>query len=119
VQLFSLGSGHVAVGCGGNGILHANHPSLREFIMKFLKLSPIFMIAGLLVAAPAFAQTSPAQKQKTDGDGPPMVGPASKAYKQSTDGDGPPMVGPASKAYKQSTQSPSPTAPATGLAKNN
>jgi hypothetical protein len=108
VQLFSVGTGHLPTGCGSDGILHAGHPSIREFIMKFLKLSPIFMIAGLLVAAPAFAQTSTPEKQKTDGNGPPMVGPASKAFKQSTDGDGPPMVGPASKAYKQSTDGDGP-----------
>ncbi len=67
--------------------------------------------AGLLVGAPALAQTASdtskpsVQKQKTDGaDGVPPVGPGSKAYKQKTDGaDGVPPVGPGSKAYKQKT----------------
>ncbi len=60
--------------------------------------------AGLLLAAPAFAQTTP-QKQPTDGNSPTMVGAGGAASKQRTDGSSPPMVGPASKAYKQRTQS--------------
>lgn len=41
--------------------------------------------AGLLLASSVFAQTSPAQKQKTqDGNSPTTVGPASGAYKQKT-----------------------------------
>ena len=98
--------------------------------MKLLNLSVIAMAAGLLVAAPAFAQTptpdthaaaqkqhtqndnpttvgsaSKVSKQRTDGDSPTTVGPASGASKQRTDGDGPSTVGPASGAYKQRTQS--------------
>lgn len=79
--------------------------------MKTLRLSVVAVAAGLLIiGAPAFAETPPdattpatssVQKQRTDGDGPAMVGPASGAFKQRTDGDGLPMVGPASGAYKQ------------------
>jgi hypothetical protein len=47
--------------------------------MKLFSVSAALMVAGLLVAAPAFAQQGQA-KQKTDGDGLPMVGPGSKAY---------------------------------------
>lgn len=86
--------------------------------MKFFSISAALMVAGVLVAAPAFAQQGPG-KQKTDGDGLPMVGPGSKAYKQQTDGDGLPMVGPGSKAYKQQTQSLSHSNPASGIAKQN
>jgi hypothetical protein len=73
--------------------------------MKTLSFSAIAIGAGLLIAAPAFAQ-DPATKQKTqDGNSPTMVGPASGAYKQKTqDGNSPTMVGPASGAYKQKTQ---------------
>ncbi len=79
--------------------------------MRLHNLSRFMMLAGLLVAAPALAQTTPTTtattKQKTDGNSPTMVGPASGAYKQHTDGSGagPTMVGPASGAYKQQTQS--------------
>lgn len=86
--------------------------------MKFFSVSAALMVAGVLVAAPAFAQQG-SGKQKTDGDGLPMVGPGSKAYKQQTDGDGLPMVGPGSKAYKQQTQSLSHSNPASGIAKQN
>ncbi len=70
--------------------------------MKTSHLSALAIGAALLMAAPAFAQTSPA-KQKTDGDSPTMVGPGSKASKQKTDGDGLTQVGPGSRAYKQKT----------------
>ena len=80
-------------------------------------LTPIIMMAGLLAAAPAFAQTQ-AQKQKTQADGPAMVGPASGAYKQKTQADGPAMVGPASGAYKQSTQSLSHAEPSDNMKQN-
>jgi hypothetical protein len=77
--------------------------------MKKLCCSQIVMIAGLLIAAPAFAQapqtqqpkqqTAQAKKQKTqDGNSPTTVGPGSRAYKQQTQGDLP-EVGPASGAY--------------------
>jgi hypothetical protein len=74
--------------------------------MKKLCCSQIVMIAGLLIAAPAFAQapqtqqqqTAQAKKQKTqDGNSPTTVGPGSRAYKQQTQGDLP-EVGPASGA---------------------
>jgi len=73
--------------------------------MKTLSLSAFAIGAGLLIAAPAFAQDS-ATKQKTqDGNSPTTVGPGSAAYKQKTqDGNSPTMVGPASGAYKQKTQ---------------
>jgi hypothetical protein len=86
--------------------------------MKLFSVSAALMVAGVLVAAPAFAQQGQS-KQKTDGDGLPMVGPGSKAYKQQTDGDGLTQVGPGSKAYKQKTQSLSHADPASGLAKQN
>ena len=91
--------------------------------MRSRNRTAILMAASLLVAAPAFAQTTPsspetAQKQHTDGDGPTTVGPASGAYKeysdpkgwdasaqawhkQHTDGNSPTVIGPASSAYKQ------------------
>ncbi len=76
--------------------------------MRTLRLSVFAAAAGLLMAAPAFAQT-PTHKQRTDGNSPTMVGPASGASKQRTDGDSPTMVGPASGAYKQRTDGNSPT----------
>ena len=69
--------------------------------MKRLNFSVIAMAAGLLVAAPAFAQTTPAQKQRTDGGSITTTGPASGAAKQRTDGDSITTTGPASGAYKQ------------------
>jgi hypothetical protein len=89
--------------------------------MKILSVSAIALAAGLLAAAPAFAQTTPAEKQKTqDGGSPAMTGPASGASKQKTqDGGSPTMVGPASKAYKQKTQSLSHGEAPTGVTKQN
>jgi len=89
--------------------------------MKALRLSVVAM-GALLMAAPAFAQTTPATKQKTqDGNSPAQVGPASGAYKQKTqDGGSPTVVGPASGAYKQKTQdggSPTMVGPASGAYK--
>ncbi len=88
--------------------------------MKTLSLAVLAMGAGLLVAAPAFAQT--ADKQKTqDGNSPTTVGPGSAAYKQKTqDGNSPTIVGPGSAAYKQKTQdggSPTMVGPASGAYK--
>jgi hypothetical protein len=95
--------------------------SHQEFVMKTLRLSVIAMGAGLLLAAPAFAQSTPTKQQTQDGNGPAMTGPASGASKQKTqDGGGPPMVGPASGAYKQKTQdggSPTMVGPASGAYK--
>lgn len=86
--------------------------------MKILSLSAAAMAAGLLIAAPVFAQTTTdtvkpgtqtAQKQRTEGSGagPASIGPGSGAYKQRTEGSGagPASVGPGSGAYKQPTQS--------------
>ncbi len=88
--------------------------------MRTFRLSPLIMLGGLLLAAPAFAQTTTPAKQKTDGDGPTMIGPASGAFKQKTDGDSPTVVGPGSAAYKQRTQSLSHADPTqNGLAKQN
>jgi hypothetical protein len=86
--------------------------------MKLFSVSAALMVAGLLVAAPAFAQQGQS-KQKTDGDGLPMVGPGSKAYQQQTDGHGLAGIGPGSEASKQKTQSFSHADPASGLAKQN
>jgi hypothetical protein len=76
--------------------------------MKTSRLSAFAIGAALLMAAPAFAQTSPA-KQKTDGDSPTTVGPGSAAYKQKTDGSSPTVTGPGSMASKQRTDGDSPT----------
>jgi hypothetical protein len=94
----------------------------QEFVMKTLRFAVIAMGAGLLMAAPAFAQTTPVQKQPTqDGNSPTTVGPASKAYKQKTqDGNSPTIVGPGSAAYKQKTQDgngPAMVGPASGAYK--
>jgi hypothetical protein len=78
-----------------------NQPASMEFVMKLFSLSAAMMVAGVLIAAPVYAQAP--TKQKTDGDGLTQVGPGSKAYKQKTDGDGLTQVGPGSKAYKQRT----------------
>jgi hypothetical protein len=80
--------------------------------MKVFSRSSMAMVASLVIAAPALAQTpqaqtpaspqkqtSQAQKQHTqDGNSPTTVGPGSQAYKQRTQGDLP-EVGPASRAY--------------------
>ena len=50
--------------------------------MKSLRLSIIALGASLLVGAPAFAQTTPGQKQRTDGNSLTTVGPGSSASKQ-------------------------------------
>jgi hypothetical protein len=64
------------------------------------------MVAGLLAAAPAFAQTA----QTPQGSSPSTTVPASKAHKQKTqDGNSPTTVGPGSAAYKQKTQGELPT----------
>ncbi len=76
--------------------------------MKILSASAILIAAGFLVsAAPLSAQTTSADKQRTqDGNSPSSVGPGSAAYKQRTqDGNSPTAVGPGSAAYKQKTQS--------------
>jgi hypothetical protein len=85
--------------------------------MKKLSLYPGLLLAGLVIAAPAFAQS--ADKQKTqDGNSPTTVGPGSAAYKQKTqDGNSPTTVGPGSAAYKQKTQSLSHSAPPAQTAK--
>ena len=91
--------------------------------MNLYKLSAAVMAAGLLVAAPAFAQT--AQKQPTQSDGPSMPAPtggnfnADPNYKQKTqEGGGPSMPGPAGgnfnadpnyNPYKQKTQNLTPS----------
>jgi hypothetical protein len=63
-------------------------------------LSAALMAAGLLVAAPAFAQTSPVQKQPTQEGGPSMPEPCGLPYNAhpSTDPD-----------CKQRTQNLTPT----------
>jgi hypothetical protein len=74
--------------------------------MKAFRLSAITM-GALLMAAPAFAQssTTPTKQKTQDGGAITQVGPASGAYKQKTqDGGAITQVGPASGAYKQKTQ---------------
>jgi hypothetical protein len=61
--------------------------------MKIQSFAAVLMSANVLIAVPALAQTTPstreaAQKQRTDGEGPPMVGPASGAYKEYSDPKG-------------------------------
>jgi hypothetical protein len=88
--------------------------------MKTLRLSVIAIGAGLLLAAPAFAQTTPEKQKTQDGGGPAVVGPGSAASKQKTqDGGGPSVVGPGSAAYKQKTQSLSHGDVPVGVAKQN
>ncbi len=74
--------------------------------MQISRFFYLIMLAGLLIASDAGAQTSPTQsgsdKQRNQG-ALPMFGPGSDAYKQNTQGTLP-MVGPASGAYKQNTQ---------------
>jgi ABC-type transport system substrate-binding protein len=88
---------------------------MEDQSMTIRAVSSAFLAAGLLVAAPAFAQTTTSptktavEKQKTDGDSPTTVGPGSKAYKQRTDGNSPTVVGPGSQAFKQRTDGESPT----------
>jgi hypothetical protein len=93
--------------------------------MTIRSLSGAFLAAGLLVAAPVFAQTAQTptkntvEKQRTDGDAPTVVGPGSKAFKQQTDGGAPAMVGPGSQAFKQRTdgEAPAMVGPASGAYK--
>jgi hypothetical protein len=89
---------------------------IRELVMKAFGRSQLLMVAGLLLAAPALAQSPQGQKQPTqDGNSPTTVGPGSAASKQQTqnmahsDPSGAkkqktqgdlPEVGPASGAYK-------------------
>jgi hypothetical protein len=90
--------------------------------MRIFGIVATVIMSGLLMAAPGFAQTSPAQKQKTEGaDTTPSIGPGSMAYRQKTEGaDTTTSIGPASGAYKQRTQSLSHAgAPHDSLAKQN
>jgi hypothetical protein len=96
------------------------HPKNRNlnFPTGILNLSAALMSVGLLMAAPAFAQTPAAKEQKTqEGGGPSMPGPtggafnAKPGYKQPTqEGGGPSMPGPtggafnAKPGYKQPAQ---------------
>jgi hypothetical protein len=64
--------------------------------MKSRNLSGALMAFGLLLAVPAFAQTSPAQKQPTqEGGGPSMPTPITQPYNANPAGD---------PNYKQRTQ---------------
>jgi hypothetical protein len=97
----------VAVAVAVGALLLSDQPILQEFMMNKSSSWPIAVIAGLLIAAPAFAQTQDqsgqtgnpktvqhtnlpatvhhshyatgAQKQKTQAEL-PEVGPASQAY---------------------------------------
>ena len=64
--------------------------------MRVLPVSIALLTTGLLIAAPALAQTStpPASTSQT-----------AKPHKQRTDGNSPPMIGPGSAASKQHAQS--------------
>jgi hypothetical protein len=91
--------------------------------MKTHNLCATLMAFGLLVAAPAFAQTTPVQKQPTQEGAPSMPGPTGGAfnanpnYKQPTQEGGPSMPGPTGGAfnanpnYKQPTQEGGPSMP--------
>jgi hypothetical protein len=63
--------------------------------MKTRNVSAALMAFGLLVAAPAFAQTTPAQKQPTQEGGPSMPNPITKPFNANPAGD---------PNYKQRTQ---------------
>jgi hypothetical protein len=89
-----------------------------------LNLSAVMMVAVLLGAMPAFAESAPVQKQQTqDGNSPTTVGPGSAASKQRTqDGNSPSTVGPGSGAFKQHTQdgnSPTVVGPGSSASKQN
>jgi hypothetical protein len=83
--------------------------------MTIRALSGVLLAAGLVMAVPALAQTTPGasksavEKQRTDGNSPTTVGPGSQASKQRTDGNSPTSVGPGSGAFKQRTDGDSPT----------
>lgn len=57
--------------------------------MQLCPISLALLAVGLLAGAPANAQPAPdsnaGQKQATQGEGPPSVGPASGAYKEYSD----------------------------------
>jgi hypothetical protein len=55
--------------------------------MKTRNLSATLLAFGLLVAAPAFAQTTPAQKQPTQEGGPSMPSPITKPFNANPAGD--------------------------------
>ncbi len=63
--------------------------------MKTCSLSVALMSVGLVVAAPAFAQTTPVQKQKTQEGGASMPTPITQPYNANPSGD---------PNYKQKTQ---------------
>jgi len=60
--------------------------------MQFSSVSAALLAVGLLAGVPAYAQpasgTAVVDKQPTQADGPPSVGPASGAYKQTSDPKG-------------------------------
>jgi hypothetical protein len=71
--------------------------------MKSQSLSAALMAAGLFLAAPAFAQTAPTEKQKTQ-EGAPATPQTASDYKQKTQEGGSAIPETASE-YKQRTQS--------------
>jgi hypothetical protein len=91
--------------------------------MSIRNISAALMAAGLLLAAPAFAETAPAEKQKTQEGAPSMPGPAGGPanadpnYKQKAQEGTPSMPGPAGGPanadpnYKQQTQEGVPSMP--------
>jgi hypothetical protein len=90
---------------------------------KTRNIAAALMAAGLFLAVPAFAQTTPAEKQKTQEGGASMPGPTGGAfnadpnYKQRTQEGGPSMPGPtgggfnADPNYKQRAQEGGPSMP--------
>ena len=81
--------------------------------MKTFNFSAALLTAGVLMVAPAFAQTTPPKKQPTQEGGPSMPGPnGNNGYKQPTQESGPSMPGPnANLGYKQPTQEGGPSMP--------
>jgi hypothetical protein len=83
--------------------LTAETTQLEMIPMNSKSLSAALMAAGLFLAAPAFAQMAPTQKQKTQ-EGAPATPETASDYKQKTQ-EGAPAIPESASDYKQRTQS--------------